>query len=54
MRTIVYLLQQVLDFGASRDGLPSFKRGRRVLVDVHGNEINETGDVFDDDVVSDA
>lgn len=32
---------QVLDFGAARDGIPDTRRGRRVVVDARGNEIQE-------------
>ncbi|CZT14870.1 related to cell division control protein 4 [Ramularia collo-cygni] len=32
---------QVLDFGASRDGVPESQRGRRVVVDCRGNEIED-------------
>ena len=34
----ICLLQQVLDFGAARDGIPKEKRGRRIVVDQDGNE----------------
>ncbi|KAK3707906.1 SCF ubiquitin ligase complex subunit cdc4 [Vermiconidia calcicola] len=32
---------EVLDFGASRDGVPEDKRGRRVVVDCRGREIED-------------
>lgn len=35
------LMLQVLDFGASRDGVPDDQRGRRVVVDCRGNEIED-------------
>ncbi|KAI9811221.1 MAG: hypothetical protein M1827_005553 [Pycnora praestabilis] len=35
---------QVLDFGASRDGLPEDKRGRRIVVDAKGQEMNDPAD----------
>ncbi|MCJ1443683.1 MAG: SCF ubiquitin ligase complex subunit cdc4 [Stictis urceolatum] len=35
---------EILDFGASRDGVSVSKRGRRIVVDTHGKEINEPGD----------
>ena len=38
---------QVLDFGASRDGIPASKRGRRIVVDTDGYEV--TNDDDDDD-----
>jgi F-box and WD-40 domain protein CDC4 len=31
----------VLDFGAARDGVPASKRGRRVIVDADGMEMDE-------------
>lgn len=37
---------QVLDFGAARDGVPEENRGRRIVVDVNGNEI--TSDATDE------
>lgn len=37
---------QVLDFGASRDGVPADMRGVRVVVDKYGNEISR--DELDD------
>ena len=33
-------LVQVLDFGAARDGVPDSKRGRRIVVDADGVEMN--------------
>lgn len=35
------ILSQVLDFGASRDGVPKRKRGRRIVVNVRGEETAE-------------
>jgi len=32
---------QVLDFGASRDGVPLADRGRRIVVDSKGREVHE-------------
>ncbi|CAK4034047.1 Cell division control 4 [Lecanosticta acicola] len=32
---------EVLDFGAARDGVPESKRGRRVVVDIRGKEIED-------------
>ncbi|KAI9796048.1 MAG: hypothetical protein M1825_000879 [Sarcosagium campestre] len=34
---------EVLDFGAARDGVPSEKCGRRIVVDFRGNELPEAG-----------
>ena len=34
-------LSQVLDFGAARDGVPTEKRGRRIVVDGNGEEVPE-------------
>lgn len=34
-------MKQVLDFGAARDGVPTTSRGRRVVVDARGNELQE-------------
>lgn len=34
---------KVLDFGAARDGLPVSQRGRRVVVDVRGEEETPEG-----------
>ena len=36
--------QQVLDFGAARDGVPAHKRGRRIVVNLHGIEVSEPHD----------
>ena len=41
------VVMQVLDFGASRDGEPSARRGVRIVVDRSGREIEELDD--DDD-----
>ena len=35
------MFQQVLDFGASRDGVPGEKCGRRIVVDARGREIED-------------
>jgi hypothetical protein len=35
---------QVLDFGASRDGIPASKRGRRIVVDADGYEVTNDDD----------
>lgn len=32
---------EVLDFGAARDGVPAEKRGRRIVVNIHGREIED-------------
>lgn len=32
---------QVLDFGASRDGVPEYDRGRRIVVNSVGEEIDD-------------
>ena len=32
---------QVLDFGASRDGIPEAQRGRRIVVNAYGKEIDD-------------
>ena len=32
---------QVLEFGASRDGVPESRRGKRIVVNVDGVEIND-------------
>lgn len=34
-------IHQVLDFGAARDGVPAEKRGRRIVVNIHGREIED-------------
>lgn len=38
---------QVLDFGASRDGVPLEQRGRRVVVNEKGQEIEDVDDLMD-------
>lgn len=35
---------QVLDFGASRDGVTEAKRGKRMVVDIDGVEISDASD----------
>lgn len=37
-------LSQVLDFGASRDGVPADQRGRRIVVNSRGHEIEDVTD----------
>jgi F-box and WD-40 domain protein CDC4 len=32
---------QVLDFGAARDGVPASERGRRIVVNVRGQEVDD-------------
>jgi F-box and WD-40 domain protein CDC4 len=39
------LMIQVLDFGASRDGVPADQRGRRIVVNSRGHEIEDITDV---------
>jgi len=39
---------EVLDFGAARDGIPEDKRGRRIVVNAEGKEVDETNDPVDD------
>lgn len=34
-------MSQVLDFGASRDGIPANQRGRRIVVDCRGHETED-------------
>lgn len=38
-------LQQVLDFGASRDGVPAEQRGRRIVVNSRGHELEDVTDM---------
>ncbi|PYH46882.1 F-box/WD repeat-containing protein [Aspergillus saccharolyticus JOP 1030-1] len=38
---------EVLDFGASRDGVPSDQLGRRIVVNRWGNEIGDTDEDYD-------
>ncbi|KAF2866937.1 WD repeat-containing protein pop1 [Massariosphaeria phaeospora] len=40
---------EVLDFGASRDGVPPDQRGRRILVNSRGQEIEDVEDTVDVD-----
>lgn len=42
---------QVLDFGASRDGVPLDQRGRRIVVNVKGQETEDVDDLMDVDLV---
>lgn len=46
-RTLIFALQ-VLDFGAARDGVPEEKRGRRIVVDLHGREVTDGNDTMDE------
>lgn len=46
-RMLIFVLQ-VLDFGAARDGVPEEKRGRRIVVDLHGREITDGNDTMDE------
>lgn len=39
---------EVLDFGASRDGVPGHKRGRRIVVNVDGQEVSDPHDTSAD------
>lgn len=39
---------EVLDFGAARDGVPEDQRGRRIVVDLEGNELPEGSDAMDE------
>jgi F-box and WD-40 domain protein CDC4 len=45
------IIHQVLDFGASRDGIPVDQRGRRIVVNSKGHEIEDVteGDSVDAD-----
>ena len=38
----------MLDFGASRDGVPGHKRGRRIVVNVEGQEVSDPHDTSAD------
>ena len=38
---LTFLPLKVLDFGAARDGVPANDRGRRVVVDLKGKEIED-------------
>jgi F-box and WD-40 domain protein CDC4 len=40
------IVLQVLDFGAARDGVPGSRRGRRVVVDTEGVEIENIDERF--------
>lgn len=49
------MVSQVLDFGASRDGVPRNQLGRRVVVDTKGRETTEVDIVAaDQDADADA
>jgi hypothetical protein len=41
------MVSQVLDFGAHRDGVPTHRLGRRILVDRFGIEGSEESDDLD-------
>lgn len=47
-RRALIIVLQVLDFGAARDGVPEEKRGRRIVVDLHGREITDGNDTMDE------
>ena len=40
----------MLDFGASRDGVPADQRGRRIVVDPKGREIEDVEDIVEAEV----
>lgn len=40
-------LNQVLDFGASRDGVPPHRLGKRIVVNQRGQEASEDDDDYD-------
>lgn len=42
---------QVLDFGASRDGVPPDQRGRRIVVNSKGHETEDVEEVIEADQV---
>lgn len=42
-------IYQVLDFGASRDGVPAHRLGKRILVNHRGEEASDDGDDVDFD-----
>ncbi|KAL1594454.1 SCF ubiquitin ligase complex subunit cdc4 [Paraconiothyrium brasiliense] len=42
---------EVLDFGASRDGVPLEQRGRRIVVNAKGQETEDIDDLIDADLV---
>lgn len=39
-------MEQVLDFGAARDGVPESQRGHRIVVDVYGHEAVDEHDMM--------
>lgn len=41
---------EVLDFGASRDGVPADQRGRRIVVDSKGREVEDVEDIVEAEV----
>jgi F-box and WD-40 domain protein CDC4 len=45
------MIVQVLDFGASRDGVPLEQRGRRIVVNAKGQETEDIDDLIDADLV---
>jgi len=40
----------VLDFGAPRDGVPADQRGRRIVVDSKGREVEDVEDIAEAEV----
>lgn len=44
-------VHQVLDFGASRDGVPPDQRGRRIVVNSKGHETEDLEDIIEADAV---
>ncbi|KAI9846235.1 MAG: SCF ubiquitin ligase complex subunit cdc4 [Sclerophora amabilis] len=44
---------EVLDFGASRDGIPEDQRGKRIVVNAKGREITDVVDGLDDTTATD-
>ena len=45
--TIILTVSQVLDFGASRDGVPADQRGRRIVVNTKGQENEDLEDIIE-------
>lgn len=43
---------KVLDFGASRDGVKPENLGRRIVVDVDGNETIESPSDLEDNIIA--
>lgn len=48
---LILTLIQVLDFGASRDGVPADQRGRRIVVNAKGHETEDIEDIVEADPV---